>query len=61
MSLYVSRRWPVVEKKCSNRACAECGITQELAAFEEFGRLFLVDEDDLRCRECGEEMSDVYP
>jgi hypothetical protein len=59
MTLYVSRGRGVVEKKCANPDCCEHEMVHELPAWEEFGRLFLYREDELKCRECGEEMIDA--
>ena len=59
MSLYIPRGRQVVEKKCPEPDCPEHDITQELPAFESFGRLFLCRDDDVYCRECGTEMIDV--
>lgn len=59
MSLYIPRGRQMVEKQCPNADCPEYGHTQELAAFEEFGRQFLVRDEDIYCPECGTEMTDV--
>jgi hypothetical protein len=59
MRLHAARDWPVIEQTCVNPLCCEHGVVQELPAFEEFGRLFLHDDQDIFCRECGEEMGDV--
>lgn len=59
MSLHIPRGGQVVEKECPNADCPEHGYTQELAAFEEFGRLFLCRDEDIFCQECGTEMTDI--
>ncbi|HEY3944414.1 MAG TPA: hypothetical protein VGL78_04235 [Solirubrobacteraceae bacterium] len=48
-----------IEKQCPNASCSQHHITQDLTAFEEYGRLFLREDDDIYCRECGTEMIDV--
>lgn len=58
--LYRADRKSVVEKTCTNPSCCEHDFVQELPAFAEFGRLFLYDDDDVFCRECGQEMSDPF-
>ena len=58
-SYYIPRGRGVVEKKCPNTDCCEHDMVHELPAFEEFGRLFLCREDEMYCRECGEEMVDA--
>ncbi len=58
MSTYLSRGQEVVEKKCPNEGCCEFDVVQELPAWAETGRLFLYREDELYCRECGQEMID---
>lgn len=58
MSTYLPRGRQVVEKKCANSDCPEYNLVQELAAWEEYGRLFLYREDELYCRDCGAELID---
>lgn len=43
--------------KCANPACCEHAIVRELPAFEELGGVFLRNDDDALCCECGQEMS----
>lgn len=58
--LYRAGPRSVVEMICTNPACPEHDFVQELPAFAEFGRLFLYDDDDVLCRECGQAMSDPF-
>jgi hypothetical protein len=57
---YGADRKSIVEKTCTNPSCCEHGLVQELPAFAERGRLFLYDDDDVLCHECGEEMRDLF-
>lgn len=59
MRHYQAERTRVVEMKCVNRHCDERNIVKEFRAFEELGGLFLVNDDDVNCCECGEEMVSV--
>ena len=54
---YTTGRRTVVEMKCANPACCEHAIVRELPAFEELGGVFLRNDDDALCCECGQEMS----
>jgi hypothetical protein len=59
MRTHAPADWPVVEKVCANPLCCEQGVVQELPAYEQFGRLFLHNDDQVFCRECGQEMTDA--
>lgn len=58
MSVYYARD-TTVEKKCVKPDCSEHNVVKELAAFQELGAAFLYNDDDVYCRECGEEMVNV--
>jgi hypothetical protein len=56
---YSTKGRTVVEMKCANPDCCQHDVTKELTAFHELGRVFLRNDDDWFCRECGKEMSDL--
>lgn len=43
---------------CRNPACPERGHIIHVRAVQEYGRYFLADDQDIECRECGQEMVD---
>ncbi len=59
MSVYYAPRDTTLERKCVNPDCPEHNVVKELAAFQELGAAFLYNDDDVYCRECGEEMVNV--
>jgi hypothetical protein len=59
MSVYHAARDTTVERQCGNPDCPECNVVKELSAFQELGAVFLCNDDDVYCRECGEEMVNV--
>lgn len=60
MSVHYASRDTTVEKKCANPDCPEHKIVKELAAFQELGAAFLYNDDDVYCRECCEEMVNIF-
>jgi hypothetical protein len=59
VSVYSALRNTTVEKKCDNSNCCEYRVVKDLSAFQELGATLLRKENDVYCRECGQEMVNV--
>lgn len=46
--------------KCTNEECVACGETWEARAYYELGAVWLRNDDDAVCDECGEEGEQTY-
>lgn len=57
MTVDYTREATLIEKKCINTNCREHNVVQEFPAFKELGGVFLVNDEDGYCRECGEKLA----